>query len=163
MLTLAKATSKDKGATARTRAAGTPVGAKASTIREASDEPVRDEEELQAEESPDVEDAVEIDEPEERTDLVARDTVERDVAVAPSQAPARVARVPEWALGNPLTRFIAESYLELRKVTWPTFQQAWTMTLVVIAMSAVVALILSVADLGLARFLTWFLSLSTGG
>jgi preprotein translocase SecE subunit len=65
-------------------------------------------------------------------------------------------------MANPVTRFIAESYLELRKVTWPTVQQAWTMTLIVIGMSAVVAIILATADLGLSRLLTWVLNIGSG-
>ncbi|HEU4783350.1 MAG TPA: preprotein translocase subunit SecE [Ktedonobacterales bacterium] len=72
----------------------------------------------------------------------------------------RTYTVPSWTLGNPVTRFIAESYIELRKVTWPTWNEAWNWTLIVIAMSAVVALILAAADLGLARLLTWVVSLS---
>jgi preprotein translocase SecE subunit len=71
----------------------------------------------------------------------------------------RTYTVPAWTLGNPVTRFIAESYIELRKVTWPTWNEAWNWTLIVIAMSAIVALILAAADLGLARLLTWLVGL----
>ena len=72
----------------------------------------------------------------------------------------RTYTVPAWTLGNPITRFIAESYIELRKVTWPTWGEAWNWTLVVIAMSAVIALILAAADLGLTRLVTWVIGLS---
>jgi len=44
-------------------------------------------------------------------------------------------------------------------VTWPTWNEAWNWTLIVIAMSAIVALILAAADLGLARLLTWVVGL----
>jgi preprotein translocase SecE subunit len=51
---------------------------------------------------------------------------------------------------NRIVRFVREAYHELRyKVTWPTFQEARTMTIVVIALSAVVSIILGIADLGL--------------
>jgi len=163
---LAKATSRDKGATARMSAASTPVGAKPGTVRAAPvDDEMQDDEELQPEESPDNEDVVEegIDEGDASPESVVRDTAERGVSVASSRAAVRSAGIPEWAMANPLTRFIAESYLELRKVTWPTAQQAWSMTLIVIAMSATVAIILSAADLGLGRFLTWVLNISAGG
>jgi len=70
--------------------------------------------------------------------------------------------VPEWMMGNFFTRYLAESYLELRKVTWPTRHEAWNMTLVVIAMSAIVAVILGVADLGLIQALGWIVKLGTG-
>ena len=50
---------------------------------------------------------------------------------------------------------MAESYLELRKVTWPTWNEAWNMTLVVIIVSAVIAAVLGLADLGLVRALSW--------
>jgi preprotein translocase SecE subunit len=168
MLTLAKATSKDKGATSRMRALGTPVGAKAGTVRAAPDEEMQDDEELQPEETPDPEDIVEVDEEtaeDVSPELALQKTGDRSVTFAPpsSRAPTRPAGIPEPLMANPITRFIAESYLELRKVTWPTTQQAWSMTLIVIAMSATVAIILAAADFGLARFLTWVLNISTGG
>src|SRR6266436_6260404 len=51
---------------------------------------------------------------------------------------------------NRIVRFVRESYYELRyKVTWPTFQEARNMTLVVIALSAAVGIVLGIADLGL--------------
>lgn len=72
---------------------------------------------------------------------------------------ARNLAVPGWANSNPLTRFMAESYIELRKVTWPTRDEAWNMTLVVIAMSAVVAILLGIADFGLQHVLVWVVNL----
>lgn len=67
--------------------------------------------------------------------------------------------VPAWAKSFWLTNFIAESVIELLKVTWPTRDEAWNMTLVVIAMSAVVALILGAADIGLQHVLIWVVNL----
>jgi preprotein translocase SecE subunit len=61
----------------------------------------------------------------------------------------------------PGARFVAASVQELRKVTAPTPREAWNMTLVVIGMSAAVAIILGAADLGLIRFLAWIVSLGT--
>jgi preprotein translocase SecE subunit len=53
---------------------------------------------------------------------------------------------------NRIGRFLYEAYYELRyKVTWPTFREARNMTLVVIALSAVVGIILAAADFGLHR------------
>ncbi len=159
---MAKATSKDKGATDRMRAGSTPVGAKAGTVRAApEEEAMRDDEETQPEESVAPEDVVEADEEDASPELVAQ-AEERGVTVASLQAPARTASIPEPLMANPVTRFIAESYLELRKVTWPTVQQAWTMTLIVIGMSAVVAILLATADLGLSRLLTWVLNIGSG-
>jgi len=55
-------------------------------------------------------------------------------------------------LNNRIVRFVLEAYRELRyKVTWPTFQEARTMTIVVIALSAVVSIILGIADVGLTK------------
>jgi preprotein translocase SecE subunit len=49
-----------------------------------------------------------------------------------------------------MVRFVREAYHELRyKVTWPTFQEARNMTLVVIALSAAIGILLGVVDLGL--------------
>jgi preprotein translocase SecE subunit len=80
-----------------------------------------------------------------------------------STAISRPTGVPEPLLANPITRFMAESYLELRKVTWPTLNEAWNMTLIVLAMSAVVAIILGVADAGLIKALGWFLTVTHAG
>jgi preprotein translocase SecE subunit len=49
-------------------------------------------------------------------------------------------------------RFVLEAYYELRhKVTWPTFEEARNMTIVVIGLSAVIGTILGLADLGLTQ------------
>ena len=54
-------------------------------------------------------------------------------------------------------RFVREAYNELRyKVTWPTFQEARNMTFVVIALSAAVALLLGIVDLGLTKLFFLF-------
>jgi preprotein translocase SecE subunit len=51
---------------------------------------------------------------------------------------------------NPIGRFAINSYNELRhNVTWPTFEEARNMTIVVIVLSAIVGLILFLADSGL--------------
>ena len=61
---------------------------------------------------------------------------------------------------NRIVRFVRDSYHELRyKVTWPTFEEARNMTIVVIALSAAVGLILGAADLGLSQLF----KLITGG
>ncbi len=70
--------------------------------------------------------------------------------------------VPEFLMGNPVTRWLAEAYVELRKVTWPTPQTAWNMTLIVIVISALVALVLGGADFGLTRLVTWLSGLTAG-
>ena len=49
-------------------------------------------------------------------------------------------------------KFVLEAYRELRyKVTWPTFQEARNMTIIVILLSAAVSLVLFLADIGLFR------------
>ena len=54
--------------------------------------------------------------------------------------------------GLRLVSFLFEAYRELRyKVTWPTFEEARNMTIAVILLSAFVAVVLFVADLGLIR------------
>ena len=53
---------------------------------------------------------------------------------------------------NRIGRFLYEAYYELRyKVTWPTFREARNMTLVVIALSAVIGALLAGVDVGLHR------------
>jgi preprotein translocase SecE subunit len=61
-------------------------------------------------------------------------------------SPTLTARVRSNRLG----RFTLDAYYELRhKVTWPTFQEARNMTVVVIILSAVIGAILAGADYGL--------------
>jgi len=56
---------------------------------------------------------------------------------------------PRWR-NNAVGRFIYDAYYELRyKVTWPTIKEARNMTLVVLALSAVVGGIIALADYGL--------------
>ena len=53
---------------------------------------------------------------------------------------------------NKIGSFLYEAYYELRyKVTWPTFREARNMTVVVIALSAVIGILLAGADFGLYR------------
>ncbi len=84
---------------------------------------------------------------------------ERAVTRASSQATAERTGAPAWIMGNPFTRYIYESYVELRKVTWPTRQQTWQLTLVVIAMSAFVAILLGLFDLGLTKLIGYLVTL----
>ena len=70
--------------------------------------------------------------------------------------------VPEFLMGNPATRWLAEAYVELRKVTWPTRHAAWNMTLVVVVVALLAAAVLGAADFGLTRLVTWLSSLSAG-
>ena len=70
--------------------------------------------------------------------------------------------VPEFLMGNVVTRYLAEAYIELRKVTWPSRQTAWNMTLVVVAVALLTALVLGAADFGLTRLVTWLSGLSAG-
>ncbi|GAC1379069.1 MAG: hypothetical protein NVSMB33_04010 [Ktedonobacteraceae bacterium] len=63
---------------------------------------------------------------------------------------------------NRYIRFIFDAYYELRhKVTWPSFHEARTMTIVVILLSIAVGLVLWIADLGLQSL--FFLLTSLGG
>ncbi len=71
------------------------------------------------------------------------------------------AGISKRLMANPITRYLAEVYIELRKVTWPTWQEAWNMALVVIGMSLVVAVVLGAADIGLTRLVTWIFSHAT--
>lgn len=90
------------------------------------------------------------------------DAINRALARSPQTVavPTRRALVmPSFMYGNPVTRYIAESITEISKVTAPSTREAWNMTFVVIAFSAVIALILGLADLGLLRALTWLIGL----
>jgi preprotein translocase subunit SecE len=94
---------------------------------------------------------------------------EEELAVAPVDEEPVVTRTgaagvqaPEALLRNPLTRGLTESYIELRKVTWPTRRDAWNMTLVVVAVSAIMSALLALADFGLGHLLTYLVNLGLG-
>ncbi len=76
------------------------------------------------------------DQPKQETRPVRRET----------NAPSLQTRFRNSRIG----RFIYEAYYELRhKVTWPTVTEARNMTFMVLLLSAVVAVILALADFGL--------------
>ena len=54
---------------------------------------------------------------------------------------------------NALQRFLRETIGELRKVTWPTRQEAVNMTIIVIIVMTVVSLFLWLIDLGATRLI----------
>ena len=68
--------------------------------------------------------------------------------------------VPAWANANPITRYFYECYIELRKTTWPTNSEAWTMTWIVIGMSIGVAILLGAADYGFNYVVNWVLTVA---
>ena len=47
---------------------------------------------------------------------------------------------------EPLVRYLRETRAELRKVTWPTREEAWHLTLIVLGTTIVMSLILGAAD-----------------
>ncbi len=81
------------------------------------------------------------------------------VAIAPPVS--RRLAPPEFLLRIPGAQFIYESYLELTKVTWPTRAQAWNMTLVVLAFSVFIAVLIGAADIVLTHVLSWLLGLGS--
>jgi len=81
-----------------------------------------------------------------RRERESRQPVKRDTRQQQQQSSSlwrRIRRI-RWV------SFVFEAYDELRhKVTWPTFQEARNMTIVVILLSAAVSAFLALADLGL--------------
>lgn len=95
--------------------------------------------------------------------------IEQELAVAPVDEERAVSRtgaagvqVPEGLLKSPLTRGLAEAYIELRKVNWPTRQDTWNMTLVVIIVSALMSALLALSDYGLGHLLSYLVNLGLG-
>jgi len=72
-----------------------------------------------------------------------------------------VRRAPEAgarpAIRRPGLGYAREIYSELKKVTWPTFQQARDLTFVVVAVSLAVGVILGGIDFIFAKFIEVFL------
>lgn len=114
-----------------------------------------DEEEL-------LEDEEEVIEEEEEKPAKGRDAKarkERDLVVSPpdySVSRPAGSRLPNF----PGSQFLRSSYRELRLVTWPSRRDTWNWSLVVVGVCVAVALVLGAADLGLSRFVTWWLSLA---
>ncbi|MCM8771154.1 MAG: preprotein translocase subunit SecE [Candidatus Omnitrophica bacterium] len=57
-----------------------------------------------------------------------------------------------------IAKFFSEVKSELEKVAWSTPQEVKGATVVVIAMTALLALYIGIVDLALSRFLSWVLS-----
>jgi preprotein translocase subunit SecE len=57
-------------------------------------------------------------------------------------------------------RFVRSAYRELRLVTWPSRRDTWNWSLVVIGVCIAVAALLGAADIGLSKFVQWWVSLS---
>lgn len=47
---------------------------------------------------------------------------------------------------NPISRYLRETRGELRKVTWPTREESWRLTLIVLAVSIIMSIFLWVFD-----------------
>ena len=56
---------------------------------------------------------------------------------------------------NAVVRYFKETWVELKKVNWPTRREALNLTLIVLAVTAFMALLLGAIDL----FFTWAFSL----
>ncbi|MGC8878898.1 MAG: preprotein translocase subunit SecE [Anaerolineae bacterium] len=52
---------------------------------------------------------------------------------------------------QPVVQYLRDTRAELRKVTWPTRQEAWNLTLIVLAATAGMAAILGLADFAFAE------------
>jgi len=92
----------------------------------------------------------------EQDKAVAREREERKVQESKPvrrESKSQSKGLSDWQIrlrNNRYMRFILDAYYELRhKVTWPSFSEARTMTIVVILLSLAVGLVLWVADLGL--------------
>lgn len=151
---MAKTISKDKGLTTRAHSAA----AKSDAANAAVNDDLRDEDTLASDENVVLDDA---------SDELGSNTSD-DLAVSSDRAVARRTQTEEvetggimgYLLSHGFTRYFAESYLEMLKVTWPTFSEARNMTIVVIAMSALIAIVLGAADIGLVRALAWLTTLA---
>lgn len=115
--------------------------------------------EAEAEEEEDEEESRALEKAEERR-VARRERREQGVlAVNPQDYAIHKSsgsRLPD----NTLVRFVRSSYRELLMVTWPTRQETWSWSLVVVAVSAFVAILLGAADLGLSKFVEWWISLA---
>lgn len=151
---MAKTIGKEKNSLARTRAGATAEGV--SVDDTSTDEP-RNEDMVVADETELNDPSIVEDEDDDRELAFPAST-----SVARKTSGSRAVTLPAWVSRYSAPRFVGESAIELWKnVTWPTRTEAWNMTLIVIAMSAFIAVILGVADLGLIHVLQWIVSLGS--
>jgi preprotein translocase SecE subunit len=149
---VAKTIGKEKSSLARTRAGAT---AEDVSVDDTSTDEPRNEDMVVADES-ELNDPSIVEDDDRELALPASTTVARKTSGS------RAVTLPAWVSRYSAPRFVGESAIELWKnVTWPTRAEAWNMTLIVIAMSAFIAVILGVADLGLIHVLQWIVSLGS--
>ncbi|GER87983.1 hypothetical protein KDW_21450 [Dictyobacter vulcani] len=83
---------------------------------------------------------------EERRESATMKSTNKPAARRTSKGPSSMARLRN----NKAGRFVYDAYYELRhKVTWPTFEEARNMTIMVVIISAVLGALLSLVDFGL--------------
>ena len=79
-------------------------------------------------------------------------TVVRERENKPNRRDNKAPSAAQNLRNNRIVRFFFEAYYELRhKVTWPTFEQARNLTIVVLVLSAALGILLSLVDLGLSQ------------
>jgi len=61
--------------------------------------------------------------------------------------------------GNVVSRYLKETRGELRKVTWPTRQESQRLTVIVLAVTAIMAIFLGVLDFGFSNLIQGLVSL----
>ncbi len=58
-----------------------------------------------------------------------------------------------------IKKYLRETRVELSKVTWPNRREVVSSTMVIVVMSAFLAIIIGVFDFGLSKLIDWVLSL----
>ena len=71
---------------------------------------------------------------------------------------AKTAVVEKKREPNAVVRYFRDTSAELRKVTWPTRQEARHLTTVVVIVVVVMAIALGLVDYGLSRLIGWLVS-----
>jgi preprotein translocase subunit SecE len=79
-------------------------------------------------------------------------SAQRDkVGITLARAPAKRTLISEPARRGPRFQFLRETLGELRRVVWPTREQATRLSILVIIISVFVGVLLGVVDLGFGR------------
>ncbi len=61
--------------------------------------------------------------------------------------------------GDSIKRYVNETIGELRKVSWPTRREAWSLTVMVLIVTAIMAIILGAFDYLFSKIFEWILTL----
>jgi preprotein translocase SecE subunit len=135
-------------------------GATSTSVLETDEEEAEDLLEEDAGDGAEAEDEATAEDEEAAQPTRRRRKRERGLATVQPEDYAIATSVKSRVPSNRLAQYFVSSYRELRQVTWPTWQDTRNWTIVVIVVAGSIGALLGAFDFGMAKFVTWWLSLA---